>query len=110
MLYWIIIITTWWNSWQKLDWALQPVDTSVVEGGEATFTVLAVGSSEVTYQWRVNPNGTIPARWVILPETTNTLTIHNIDYSNEGDWYQCIASAPGFESIESDFAQLTIAY
>lgn len=110
MLYWIIIITTWWNSWQKLDWEIQPIDTSVVEGGTVTFTALAVGSSEVTYKWRRNPNGTIPSRWIDLEETSNTLTISDVNYFNEGDWYQCTASAPGFESIESSFAQLTIAY
>lgn len=34
----------------------QPTDATVVEGNKATFTVVATGTPEPTYQWKIDRN------------------------------------------------------
>ncbi len=74
----------------------QPADTSVCEGGTATFTVSATGAGPLTYQWRkgINnlSNGTNGNGTTVAGVNTVTLTLTNVHTADAGGNYNVIVS------------------
>jgi len=78
----------------------QPADLTVIEGDEASFTVVATGSGVLTYQWLVNGEAIIDA-------TADTLLISTATLVNDGNIYQVdISDANG--SQRSNIATLGV--
>jgi len=78
----------------------QPSSVAAVTGSTVTFTVMAGGPSELTYQWKKNGND-------VSGETSYSYTINNIQTTDEGD-YTVVVSATNGISITSNPATLTI--
>jgi len=78
---------------------LQPVSTTNVLGGTASFNLTAVGIPPVTYQWRrIN---------TVIPGATNsTLTLTNLVATNAASYRAVVAS--GGTSVFSSIAILTL--
>jgi hypothetical protein len=77
----------------------QPSSVSVAQGGFATFTVVATGTSPLFYQWQLNGNA--------IPGATNaTLTIPDVQASDAGNYRVVINNSIGI--THSMVAQLTI--
>jgi hypothetical protein len=77
----------------------QPADQSVVQGGNAIFSVVATGVPAPTYQWLFQGVDVASA-------TNSTLVLTNIA-SNQGGAYEVIVSNPG-GSTNSQPATLTV--
>ncbi len=78
----------------------QPIDLTVTEGDNATFTVGATGSGVFTYQWFANGN--------LLPgETTDTLTLTGTMLADDGNTYT-VDISNGIETLTSDVATLIV--
>ncbi|MFN7138542.1 MAG: immunoglobulin domain-containing protein, partial [Limisphaerales bacterium] len=76
----------------------QPNDQTINQGGTATFTVSATGSSH-TYQWYKNG--------VSLPGATlSTLVLSNVQSSNQGDYSVVVTT--GADTEPSTLARLTV--
>ncbi|MFH2143181.1 MAG: immunoglobulin domain-containing protein, partial [Bacteroidota bacterium] len=76
-----------------------PVDETVCEGENASFTAVATGSTPLTYQWydmMLNPVGTNSMIYSITSATT----------ANSGMYYCEVTNACG--SMSSDYANLTV--
>ncbi|HEY0029475.1 MAG TPA: T9SS type A sorting domain-containing protein [Bacteroidia bacterium] len=90
--------------------AVQPSNTTVCEGGTASFGVTTSGSG-LNYQWQVNTGSgfvNVPTGLPYSGDTTGTLYITGAPASMSGYLYQCIvggACAPGLTSAS---AALTI--
>jgi hypothetical protein len=79
----------------------QPLDTTVVAGDTANFSMFAASTTNLSYQWYLGD-------WLaILGATTNTFAITNVSYLNVGDYSVQVAAATG-ESVESLPASLEI--
>jgi glucose/arabinose dehydrogenase len=78
---------------------IQPVDQTVGESGNATFTVLASGTPTLTYQWQFNG--------VNLPGETGTSLNFNRVATNTAGIYDVIVSN-SFGSVTSSVASLTV--
>ena len=81
---------------------LQPVDRSSLPGLTNTFTVAAVGTGTLRYQWRKDGTNLIGV------VTNATLTITNTQVGNQGV-YTCLVS-DDVESILSNPAMLTVVF
>lgn len=79
----------------------QPKNQSVSVGGNATFSVVATGTTPFGYQWFFNTNGLIPSA------NTNTLTLNNTQLTNAGSYSVLITNSAG--SITSAVAILTVS-
>jgi hypothetical protein len=79
---------------------VQPTNTSVLPGNMAQFGVVAAGSSPLNYQWFVNSS-------LINSATNSTLTLSNVDYTEQGNLYSVTISNSG-GSLASSNAQLTV--
>jgi len=77
----------------------QPQSTSVAAGGIASFSVVASGSANLTYQWR--KDGT-----PISGQTNASLTLANVQNSNAGVYDVVVSNSVG--SVVSDLATLTV--
>ncbi len=77
----------------------QPVSQAVAQNSAATFSVTAVGTAPVSYQWLFNSNA-IPGA------TTSTLTIASAQPANAGD-YNVVVSNPA-SSVTSQIATLLV--
>ena len=87
----------------EANWALaiisQPVSQTVVEGNNATFSVLAAGIGPVQYQWYYNSTA--------LANATNaSLALTNIQPGNAGSY--CVVVANNSGSMTSSVAVLTV--
>ncbi len=91
--------------------SLNPLNSTVLSGNPASFTISASGAS--SYQWQVSSNGTL---WTNLSNgltyngvTTSTLNIPSTTVGMNGMKYHCVVSEPvcGL-SATSNFATLTI--
>ena len=71
-----------------------------------TFNVTATGAGSLTYQWQRNGADIDPPPAGVSGATTNTLTIANVQESNEGMYRCVVTNAAG--STTSDAAQLTV--
>ena len=77
-----------------------PTNQTVIQGNNATFTASAIGVPVPTYQWLD------PTQTPILNETNGTLTLTDVQYSQNGSLYYFVATNPG-GSVTND-AQLTV--
>ena len=77
----------------------QPADQTVIEGGSATFTVVASGTAPLTYQWRRE-------LVAISGATAATLTLTGVKPADAGAYSVLIGNALG--STASGPAQLTV--
>ena len=97
----------------------QPTNQTVSPGATATFSVAAIGSQPLTYQWRISPTnlnlgggilGFNPVNLVdggnISGSTTGTLTIANAIEANNGV-YSVVVSNP-VTSVTSAFVSLNV--
>jgi hypothetical protein len=82
----------------------QPQDTEVVEGEDATFTVVAtvVPDQTLEYQW-YNVDGDTE----VVGANTATLTLEGTSLDDSGNAYYVIVTAGDVE-VESDSAELTV--
>lgn len=79
--------------------ATQPADATATIGGSATFSVIATGSSPLSYQWRKSGEA--------LPgETASTLTLSPVQAASAGTYDVVVTSAAG--SITSRAVRLTV--
>ncbi len=77
----------------------QPTATTVTVGQTATLSVNARGSEPLTYQWRFKGSDIVGA-------TSETLTIHTAQPSDEGDYAVVVSNGVG--SVTSNTARLTV--
>lgn len=77
-----------------------PSSQSVVEGGSATFTVVAQGTAPVTYQWRKN-GADIPGA------VSSTLLLTGVALSQNGEQYSCFVQNAYGQAVSSP-ALLTV--
>jgi hypothetical protein len=86
-----------------LTWVTQPTSTSSLLNGTVSFSVLAVGSGIITYQWykSLSPYN------IITGATNKTLTISNVT-NNDIAKYICVASSTTTSDISSNEVQLTL--
>ena len=77
----------------------QPQSLTVVEGGNACFTVAAISATPLRYQWRFNGNA-------LANETNSTLCLTNVQAENQG-LYDVVVS-DSFGSTNSQVATLTV--
>ena len=77
----------------------QPTNETVLVGGTASFTVTAIGSPTLTYQW-YNGSGSISGA------TNSTLTLSNVQLSAAGSYYATVSNPYG--STNSGNAVLTV--
>ena len=72
-----------------------------------TFTVAATtGAGSLTYQWQLNGADLDPPPAGVSGATTSTLTIANVQESNEG-MYRCVVTNAAGDT-NSNAAQLTV--
>lgn len=76
-----------------------PVNTTVTEGGTATFAVVAVSESAISYQWYFGSTA-------IPDATTPILTLTNVTPSAAGSYKVAVTNAQG--TVESNGANLTV--
>jgi hypothetical protein len=88
----------------ETNWALailvQPTNQAVTEGNNATFTVTAVGTPQLSYQWRFNGAN-------LLGATNATLAINDALPANAGNYTVVVSNFVG--SITSMTATLTVS-
>ncbi len=76
---------------------LQPIASSIYEGGNTAFTIAATGHGALTYQWQASANGGL--NWVNIANNTNysgattsILTLAGIPIAFNTYKYKCIVS------------------
>ncbi len=77
----------------------QPSALTVIQGGVASFTVVATGNPTPTYQWR---RGTTP----LAGPTGATLTLDPVAAADAGDYSVVVTNSRG--SVTSSLARLTV--
>lgn len=82
----------------------QPASQTVIQGGDASFSVAAEGVNPLTYQWRFN--GTKIPTATNTTATNITLTVTNVQPSAGGHYDVVVGSALG--SVTSSNATLTV--
>ena len=83
----------------------QPANQFIGPGGSASFTVLASGSSPLSYSWQKN-GASLPDGGHYSGSATATLTVSNAD-SNDAASYRCIVTN-AYGSATSSPAMLTL--
>ena len=84
----------------------QPVNRSACQNGTVTFTAAATGTITTT-QWQVSTNG--GTTWTdIAGATTTTLTLTNVQPSQNGYRYRLVLSNAGCGPVISNVAILTV--
>ena len=86
--------------WTPPGIAQQPQNIAVTTGSSATFTVVASGPSDLSYQWIKNDTNIVDA-------TNSSYTIENVQDSDAGD-YKVTVSGNNGQSVTSNTATLTI--
>ena len=86
--------------WTPPGIAQQPQNIAVVTGSSATFTVVASGPTDLSYQWIKNDTNIVDA-------TNSSYTIENVQDSDAGD-YKVTVSGNNGQSVTSNTATLTI--
>lgn len=79
----------------------QPLDQSVLVGGNAAITVDADGTAPLGFQWYFNTNTPV------LDATNATITFLNAQLTNSGNYFVVITNASG--SVTSEVATLTVS-
>lgn len=80
----------------------QPADTTVNEGSSAHFTVTALGTAPLAYQWY-----DVGAAAPIAGATTSSLTLPNVTISMSGDSYYAVVTNV-YGQVQSSPAALTV--
>jgi len=80
---------------------LQPKDITVPAGQNAPFSVTAIGTAPLSYQWFFNTNTPLPGA------TMNSLIVTNAQLADAGSYHVVITNS--FGVVTSALAQLTIA-
>jgi len=84
----------------------QPTDQQVIPDGAADFTVTAVGTAPISYQWQKNQvNLSNGGHYTGV--TTPTLTVSSVNASDEAN-YRCVVTN-NYGSTNSNSASLTVA-
>jgi hypothetical protein len=83
----------------------QPINQNVMAGTNVTFTVGALGSSPLTYQWQGN-SGPLPNNAHFSGVNSNVLTISNVTLQDNGAYSAVVTNA--FGTITSSNATLTV--
>jgi len=78
----------------------QPTNQTVVQGQSATFSVVASGSTPLSYQWYFTPNS------LIANATNASLTISNAQFSDAGGYFVIVSNS--LDSATSSVATLTV--
>jgi hypothetical protein len=78
----------------------QPVSQTVVQGGDATFMVAAIGAAPLHYQWRFD------GAWLV-GETNSSLSLTSMQPANTGGYSVIVANDSG--SVTSAVAVLTVS-
>jgi hypothetical protein len=81
---------------------VQPTNTTVTVGSNATFAVSAGGSPPLTYQWLFNGTN------IIADATSSTLTLTNVQFSQAGTYSVIVSNATGHTN--SSDALLSVAF
>jgi len=95
--------TVWLNGWVPQlapNILSNPASQTVAGGGTATFTVVATGISDPTYQWQENGTN-------IDGQTGSTLVINNVSANNAGSYSVIVSNAAGV--VTSSAATLTVS-
>ena len=88
------------------DITTQPTDATVVEGNKATFTVVATGTPEPTYQWQIDRND--GNGFVNIDDATSaSYTTSEAVKANDGYKYRCVVTNRK-GSVTSNEATLTV--
>lgn len=83
----------------------QPLSQNVIENKDATFTVTALGSPTLNYQWWLLESD----EWVEIPEATSaSYTVKNVKNSEDGTKYRCSISN-GVGTVMSDEVVLNVS-
>jgi hypothetical protein len=77
-----------------------PASQTVLAGRNATFTVVAAGTTPLSYQWRFNATNNLAGA------TTASLTLTNVQSTNAGSYAVVVTNAYG--SVTSAVAALTV--
>jgi hypothetical protein len=91
-----------------------PANPGVTNGRNATFTVVASGSTTLNYQWyengiQLNNNGTtVTGSATVSGATGPTLTLTGVQDADNGSYYCTITSTASGQSINSPAATLTV--
>lgn len=84
-----------------------PSNLAVNNGYSATFTVVATGSSPITYQWQISTNG--GTTWSnISGETSATYTRTTALYADNNAQFRCVATNTN-GTVNSSVAVLTVS-
>jgi hypothetical protein len=81
-----------WSSTVPLTITLQPMSVVVRPGSNVVFTVAALGTGPLTYQWRLNGTNLINAGSFSGVNST-TLSVTNIDAQHRGDYTVLVTDA-----------------
>jgi hypothetical protein len=84
----------------------QPLDRVTTNGGSTNFTIFALGTGPITYKW--NFNGMEVNATNAYGAETDTLTITNVQLSNQGAY--TVSLMDDFDTITSASATLTLVY
>ena len=83
---------------------VQPLDQTVVNGGTATFTVVATSGTALSYQWY--KDGLLILNQLLTGQTSSTLTLNNVGDSDVGHYFVEVMNAGG--TTDSRKALLTV--
>lgn len=89
----------------------QPANQSVTVGATATFSVLAVGSGTLTYQWQRQPaagGGYSDISGATASSYTTPATTISGGAANNGDTYRCVVTGDTAPAATSTAAALTV--
>ncbi len=82
-----------------------PANATVSEGGSATFSAVALGTSPLSYQWYDATSGTPGTP--LAQATNSTLVLNGVSAAQSGTLYLVVVTN-AFGSITSEYAQLTV--
>jgi len=82
-----------------------PVDQNILVGQDATFNVIASGSTPLSYQWYYNTN-TLVTSGVVSSSTFSSLTVTNAQLTDAGAYFVVVTNSYG--SATSQVAQLLV--
>jgi hypothetical protein len=92
------------------DVTLQPKDSTICDGANATFTITATGTN-ITYRWQVNAGSgfaNISNGGMYSNATTNTLMLTAANVAMSGYQYRCIVSGTCSPNDTSAIVTLTV--
>jgi hypothetical protein len=95
------------NATSSLTILTQPVDTTVLSGTKATFSVEAAGAEPLAYQWYVNTNSGVG--WLALSGATEaTYTTEATTLASNGFRYYCRVTNASRATVDSESVTLTV--